>query len=308
MKKVLTFLLMLVVAYFMTQGDLTALNELPSKETVPTNKVKQTENLEIPASMESNKELVLHRTNYTLSFNKSTNLPNWVAWRLDKKKLAQKVSRDRYKFVADPEVSGKNAVVTQDYAQSGYDRGHMCPANDSRWSADAMRESFYMTNICPQNPSLNSGDWNELEQACHKWAEEGPIYIVCGPILYKKSKAEYIGKEHKIRVPEAFFKVVLAGVEKGKPRAVGFVYKNEAGNYKRDKYVNTIDEVERITSLDFFSVEAVKAVFMEEDNLKKLAAMYLKKQQYAFLQIKKKQAPTATQVCSQDFLKIVWQS
>ena len=187
MKKVLTFLLMLVVAYFMTQGDLTAFNDLPTikelpslsdvssqtKETSPTKKVKQTENLEIPAPIESNKELLLHRTNYTLSFNKSTNLPNWVAWRLDKKKLAQKVSRDRYKFVADPEVSGKNAVVTQDYAQSGYDRGHMCPANDSRWSADAMRESFYMTNICPQNLSLNSGDWNELEQACHKWAEEG---------------------------------------------------------------------------------------------------------------------------------------
>lgn len=266
MKKVLTFLLMLVVAYFMTQGDLTAFNDLPTikelpslsdvssqtKEISPTKKVKQTENLEIPAPIESNKELLLHRTNYTLSFNKSTNLPNWVAWRLDKKKLAQKVSRDRYKFVADPEVSGKNAVVTQDYAQSGYDRGHMCPANDSRWSADAMRESFYMTNICPQNPSLNSGDWNELEQACHKWAEEGPIYIVCGPILYKKSKAEYIGKEHKIRVPEAFFKVVLAGVEKGKPRAVGFVYKNAKSNRPLDAYVNTVDEVERITGFDFF--------------------------------------------------------
>ena len=266
MKKVGAFLLMLVVAYFLTQGDLAALNELPSikelpslsdislsiKETTATKKVKHTENLEIPAPMESNKELVLQRTNYTLSFNKSTNLPNWVAWRLDKKKLAEKVNRDRYKFVADPDMSGKNAVVTQDYARSGYDRGHMCPANDSRWSGEAMKESFYMTNICPQDPSLNSGDWNELEQACHKWAEEGPIYIVCGPILYKKSKAEYIGKEHKIRVPEAFFKVVLAGVEKGKPRAVGFVYKNTKGNRPLDAYVNTVDEVERITGFDFF--------------------------------------------------------
>ena len=266
MKKVGAFLLMLVVAYFLTQGDLAALNELPSikelpslsdislpiKEITATKKVKHTENLEIPAPMESNKELVLQRTNYSLSFNKSTNLPNWVAWRLDKKKLAEKVNRDRYKFVADPDMTGKNAVVTQDYARSGYDRGHMCPANDSRWSGEAMKESFYMTNICPQDPSLNSGDWNELEQACHKWAEEGPIYIVCGPILYKKSKAEYIGKEHKIRVPEAFFKVVLAGVEKGKPRAVGFVYKNTKGNRPLDAYVNTVDEVERITGFDFF--------------------------------------------------------
>ena len=89
MKKVGAFLLMLVVAYFLTQGDLTALNELPTikelpslsdislpskKETSPTKKVKQTEKLEIPAPMEGNKDVVLRRTNYTLSFNKATNL------------------------------------------------------------------------------------------------------------------------------------------------------------------------------------------------------------------------------------------
>ena len=76
---------------------------------------------------------------------------------------------------------------------------------------------------------------------------------MCGPINYRTPKYGYIGKTFKIRVPDAFFKVVLTGVESGCPRAIGFIYKNEAGNYKRDKYVNTIDEVERITSLDFFA-------------------------------------------------------
>ena len=251
--------LMLVVAYFMTQGELPALNELPlnemslpDKETLSDKNVKQTANLEIPMSIQGKKEQILYRSNYTLSFDKKTNLPNWVAWRLDKKKLVERVSRDRYKFVADPDMTGKNAVVTQDYARSGYDRGHMCPANDSRWSADAMRESFYMTNICPQHPSLNSGDWNELEQACHRWAEKEPVYIVCGPILYKNNKAKYIGKEHQVRIPDAFFKVVLTGIEKGKPRAVGFIYKNSEGNRPLDAYVNSVDQVERITGYDFF--------------------------------------------------------
>ena len=77
---------------------------------------------------------------------------------------------------------------------------------------------------------------------------------MCGPILYKKAVNPPIGKEHKIRVPDAFFKVILAGVEKGKPRAIGFIYKNTAGNRPLDSYVNTIDQVERITGLDFFSV------------------------------------------------------
>ena len=116
-----------------------------------------------------------------------------------------------------------------------------------------MDESFYMTNICPQNHNLNRGDWKELEEACRRWAAIEPVYIVCGPILYATPKYGYIGKKHQIRVPDAFFKVVLTGVAGGHPRAVGFIYKNESGNNKRDKYVNSIDEVERITSLDFFS-------------------------------------------------------
>ena len=212
----------------------------------------QNKELEIPAPLKGKKELILKRKNYTLSFNKKTNMPNWVAWRLDKKKLTERVSRKGYKFLPDPDICLKDAVVTQDYAKSGYDRGHICPAGDSKWSGEVMKESFYMTNICPQHPNLNGGDWHELEQACRRWASEGPIYIVSGPILYKKGEAKYIGKEHQIRVPEAFFKVILAGVEKGKPKAIGFIYKNTAGNRTMDAYVNSIDQVERITGYDFF--------------------------------------------------------
>ena len=213
----------------------------------------QNKELEIPTSLKGKKELILKRKNYTLSFNKETNLPNWVAWRLDKEKLVERVSRKGYGFKPDPDINPSQAVVTQDYAHSGYDRGHMCPAGDSRWSGEAMKESFYMTNICPQHPNLNGGDWHELEQACRRWAEKEKLYIVCGPILYRKALNPPIGKEHQIRVPDAFFKVILTGVEKGKPRAIGFIYKNSAGNRPLDSYVNSIDQVERITGLDFFS-------------------------------------------------------
>lgn len=210
-------------------------------------------NLEIPAPLKC-KEMILKRMNYTVSFNKETNLPNWVAWKLDKVKLREKVSRKGYRFNPDPDLNARVAVVTQDYSNSGYDRGHMCPAADSRWSGTAMKESFYMTNICPQHPNLNGGDWHELEEACRRWAAQGPIYIVSGPILYQKGPHKYIGKQHKVRVPEAFFKVILAGVEKGKPRAIGFIYKNAAGDRKLDAYVNSVDQVERITGIDFFPV------------------------------------------------------
>lgn len=209
-------------------------------------------NLEIPISKNGQKGITLKRTAYTLSFNQEYNIPNWVAWKLNKERLVERVSRKRYRFNPDPDIDVNKAVVTQDYANSGYDRGHMCPAGDSRWSGQAMTESFYMTNICPQHPNLNGGDWHELEKACRRWALEGTIYIVCGPILYKNPSYAPIGKEHKIRVPEAFFKVILAGVEEGRPRAIGFIYKNTAGNRPLDSYVNSIDQVERITGMDFF--------------------------------------------------------
>ena len=112
-----------------------------------------------------------------------------------------------------------------------------------------MLESFLFTNICPQNHNLNCGDWSELENACRKWARRyGCIYIVSGPILYK-TKQKAIGK-HKGTVPEAFFKVVLRMGEQ--PCAIGFIYKNQAGNRPKGDYVNTVDEVERITGIDFF--------------------------------------------------------
>ena len=157
----------------------------------------------------------------------------------------------RLGYTPDPDIP--RGIETGDYSNSGYDRGHMCPAADNKWDKQAMRESFYMTNICPQHHNLNRGDWKELEDDCRRWVEEsGTIYIACGPILYKND-ISYIGEERKIRVPNAFFKVILAGLDEGKPRAIGFIYKNTSGNNPLDHYVNSVDQVERITGLDFFS-------------------------------------------------------
>lgn len=230
----------------------------------------QNNNSEILLPIKDKKGLILKRKNYILSYNKEMNIPNWVAWQLDKDKLIERVSRKNYNFCTDPNLEVVDAIIPQDYAYSGYDRGHMCPAGDSKWSAEAMKESFYMTNICPQHPNLNGGDWHELEQACRRWAKKDVLYIVCGPILYKKAINPPIGKEHKIRVPDAFFKVILAGVEKGKPRAIGFIYKNTAGNHPLDSYVNTIDQVERITGLDFFPAlpDEIENIIEKECDLK----------------------------------------
>lgn len=193
-------------------------------------------------------EQILKRTGYVASYNKTTLLPNWVAWHLTAERTEGSAKRSGVDFAEDTEVPEPRAT-DWDYYNSGYDRGHMCPAADNKWSKKAMEESFLFTNMCPQNGNLNRGDWNEMEMACRKWAKKyGDLYIVCGPILYK-GKHKTIGK-NKLVVPEAFFKVVLRTGDN--PQAIGFIYKNTSGNRPKDSYVNTVDEVERITGIDFF--------------------------------------------------------
>lgn len=193
-------------------------------------------------------EQMLRRAGYTASYNKTTKLPNWVAWHLTADRITGPAKRSGVDFQADMDVPAPRAEDS-DYYGSGYDRGHMCPAADNKYSEKAMEESFLFTNMCPQNGNLNRGDWNEMEQACRRWAKEyGGVYVVCGPILYK-GKHKTIGK-NKVVVPEAFFKVVLRTGEN--PKAIGFIYKNAEGNRPKGDYVNTVDEVERITGIDFF--------------------------------------------------------
>lgn len=208
---------------------------------------------------------ILRRVGYVVSYNPDNRIPNWVAWQLTESHTTGPYKRAGIGFQADSEAKGVQ-VTTFDYSRSGYDRGHMCPSGDNKWDKTAQLQSFLMTNICPQNRNLNAGDWNEMENQCRKWAKQyGCIYIVAGPILYNQ-KHKTIGKA-KVVVPEAFFKVVLC--MEGTPKAIGFIYKNEAGNRPKGDYVNSIDAIERITGFDFFPAleDALEAKVEAEANL-----------------------------------------
>lgn len=201
----------------------------------------------IPDFNSSQKSNILYRTGYIASYNNNFRQPNWVAWHLTAEHVDGDVPRD-HSYYEDVDVPTPRAT-NEDYHGSGWSRGHMCPAGDNKWSEKAMRESNLLTNICPQDRSLNSGVWNKIEQDCRRWAKKyGDVYIVCGPIFLKREH-ETIG-ENKIVVPEAFFKVILC--LQGEPKAIGFVIRNNEGKKKRDQFINTVDDVERITGYDFF--------------------------------------------------------
>ena len=205
--------------------------------------------LEIPSMPKGKQGQVIQRTGYTLAYDKKTKTPQWVAWELTKEETKGNHERTD-KFLPDPNVEGAK-VVTTDYTGSGYDRGHMAPAGDMKWSKKAMEESFYMSNICPQIHHLNTGDWNELEANTRKWARRyGSVYVTCGPIYNGSRRTQYIGK-NRVKVPDAFFKVILIQSPK-KTCALGFFFENEAGQRPLNEYLVSIDYLEQTTGIDFF--------------------------------------------------------
>ena len=192
-------------------------------------------------------EQIIRKTSYIVSYNKDTKIPNWVAWNLTAEHTDGSYRR-LSTFYEELSVAAPRAT-TDDYKGSGWSRGHMCPAGDNKWDEAAMYDTFSLVNVCPQNSNLNSGLWNSIEMDCRRWARQyGDIYIICGPV-FMNQEHETIG-ENEVYVPEAFFKVVLC--LNGIPKALGFIVRNTDGNKKRDLYYNSIDQVERITGIDFF--------------------------------------------------------
>lgn len=148
----------------------------------------------------------------------------------------------------DPDVPG--CATLNDYRKSGYTRGHMAPAADMKWSAEAIKASNYLTNICPQTAAMNSGAWSTLEDNCRAWARrDSAIVIVTGPVLSDRMPL-HIGKS-RVPVPERFFKVVLAPYA-DPPRGIGFIMPNAKVQGGVQSHAVSIDEVEAVTGMDFF--------------------------------------------------------
>ena len=110
--------------------------------------------IEMP-SVEPDENIIYH-AGYTTSYNTTTLIPKWVAYELTDEEV-QGVFPRSGSFGMDPDSTGRQAM-REDYSNSGWDKGHMAPAADMKWSEQSMYESFYLTNICPQNHTLNERD------------------------------------------------------------------------------------------------------------------------------------------------------
>ena len=202
--------------------------------------------LEIPKTNPS--DTIITHTGYSFVYNEKYEQANWVAYLLTKEKTTKLVER-KNKFIPDPNVTTGTAN-NKDYATSGYDRGHLAPAADMGWSATAMAESFYYSNMSPQIPGFNRGIWKKLEEQVRSWAiENDSIYIVTGPVL--TTSLPTIGA-NKIAVPQYFYKVIL-DYTRPKIKGIGFIIPNTSSKELLPYFAVTIDSVEKLTGIDFFS-------------------------------------------------------
>lgn len=194
-------------------------------------------------------EQVINHEGYTVSYNSDYKIANWVAYELTATEARSKKVERSNKFVSDPRVKGASAT-NEDYTRTGYDRGHLAPAGDMKWSLKAMRESFYLSNICPQKPGLNRGLWKDLEEQIRLWAlDNESLLIVTGPVISDDLKR--LGK-NRVGIPRTFYKVVCS-LSGNNLKGIAFLFENR--DYKNTSLKSMaipIDSVEKVTGIDFF--------------------------------------------------------
>lgn len=196
-------------------------------------------------------DVILTHGGFVVSYNAGARIPFWVAYELTDEETRGELDRDEYKFQMDPSYGGIQAM-REDYADDDYrwSRGHMAPAADFEWDAEAMGETFYLTNICPQDRELNKNDWNYLEKQVRKWAREfGKVWVVTGPVI-GTNRYGTIG-DRDVVVPDSFFKAVLA-YKGGKYHSIAFMMDNDDKRYWLDDCAMTVNDLESVTGLDLF--------------------------------------------------------
>lgn len=184
---------------------------------------------------------------YTLSYHEKYEQAEWVAYELTPSHI-KRIDRKRPYFIYDKKVKTKSANY-RNYKQSGYDRGHLVPAGDMRFSLEAYNDTFFTSNISPQNHDFNAGLWNRLEQKTRYWTKKyGTIYVITGGVL--KDGLKTIGKE-KVAVPNHFFKIIL-DYNNSNPKAIAFLMPNKKSKEPIYKFTTSIDTIEKLTGIDFF--------------------------------------------------------
>jgi endonuclease G len=148
--------------------------------------------------------LPICRQAYLSAYDAQAKIPNYVAYTLTPPNALGCVARTNA-FAVDQSIS--NGATPDDYAGTGYDKGHMAPDGDLSWDVQVEYESFLMTNMSPQAGSLNRGIWKLLETSVRGWAvQHNQTYTIIAGSVYDATDKR-IGRG--VVVPHGFYKIVI---------------------------------------------------------------------------------------------------
>ena len=219
-------------------------------------------------------QLIIHDA-YTVLYSYDLLMPIWVSWHLDADDFEGTNPRPD-DFSPDDELPEEYQTAHDDYTNSGFSRGHLCPNADRDGNRELQLETFLTSNIVPQNQSLNGGDWSSFEDYCRSVAEKGyELYIVAGalqgaeggmtsgddPSMKKTIKTD---DDREITVPSYLWKAVvaipeddgddIARIEDGDDiHAVAVLFSNEPFDGSWKDAVVPIDDIEKLAGVDLFS-------------------------------------------------------
>uniref|UniRef100_UPI00358E037D nuclease EXOG, mitochondrial-like isoform X2 n=1 Tax=Myxine glutinosa TaxID=7769 RepID=UPI00358E037D len=213
---------------------------------------------------------------HAVSFNQARRTPRWVAEHITSSSITGPANRKNMKFKADPSIQPLFSAFNEDYLGSGWSRGHMAPAANYKNSQDAMRETFFLSNIVPQNNENNSGFWNRfgvlfkiiqekrkrLEIYCRSLCSRfDDVWIISGPLNLpwkidgKDCVHHYMIGKSDVAVPTHLFKVVLTGRSGGGSLCLGaFLVPNAPIGYQQKlaDFQVSLSELEYKTGISFF--------------------------------------------------------
>lgn len=202
---------------------------------------------------------VIERDGYTVCYDGRSKNPYYVVEVLTADSLKGSADRSKYLFREDENISEHLRATLDDYKYSGYDRGHMAPAADCRKNVKRMEESFFLSNVCPQNPHLNRVWWLSFEKHVRDLTKRysklevftGPLYL---PVQGKEGRRyEYpvIGK-NDVAVPTHFYKIIRMYSDRV-VETEAYIVPNEsiALEIPLGEFQATVEKVERVSGILF---------------------------------------------------------
>lgn len=177
-----------------------------------------------------------------MCYSAARKVPAWVGYEFTPDRLSHPSTRSSC-FRRNTALESPTAT-NADYRHSGFSRGHLAPAADFAWSAEARRATYLLSNVVPQDQTMNAGRWSQ--------AQSDAVYVFTGA-LFESPEPERIGPG-QIAVPSHLFKVILA-VQPGRNVMFAFIMPNDAAAARVPfaSFLTSVNEVQERAGLDFFS-------------------------------------------------------